>query len=656
MKCNQCGFMNRAGAKFCRQCGRPLVVAPTPQRGARRFVWLAALVLVCMCCVLLTASGAYIFRDQLPLGQLTGSSVRAIAPELAPLGNLATVNPKQISVPVGKDAATIQLDGGVSIAVPANAFPKATQLNVTTIDLALNKIAYDVIQSKVYVVSTADAIGTLSAPVVIRAPQSTPTMTVAEYANNQLRPLKVKPGATTQIELTHFSKRSIWFFEWWSERNERLGTLVDEDQRGPLTREREKIEGGDTNLRAFYGVGEKAINSRDNLCDEFKILLSQYTTPANREFPKDSNWRNQELVQFLIAAKTPSAQGGYFWDATKNSMDEIRRNVLFKDNPVSPAGVLKIAIEANGGNVPLGILAAHNFLKETTYAGRDTYDGTGKLPEEHGKIAGRLQSWRQDSNVTPAGVYDKMGPLYHIFAAMTAGSFFPTGIAGDAAISGEAFLRSMRIGADRADSEKADADQCGADIASWLRQNQPQAPTTQTRRYQVALQFNKYQPTAVPTNEDTVRDFDYGCIPGQGLMNTQLKESLLFVAPDGTLSGTCNFSGSGTKSKTSTTGSLNGRVNFATGKITFTGKTVYTGDYEAGHVAAMPNAAAHYQKEYTYEGEATYTPDPKFPNVPYPAKGALKFTYRYSCGPCPIPYDKSYPGSFALEMDFRVAP
>ena len=143
------------------------------------------------------------------------------------------------------------------------------------------------------------------------------------------------------------------------------------------------------------------------------------------------------------------------------------------------AEFLKIAIEANNGNIPLGVLAAHNYLKTVTYMGRTTYNQKAGLSSEYGDPASHLRSWRQGTNITAAGEYDKMGPLYHIFAAMTGALWLPTRASGPAIASGEAFLRTFRVGADRPDTSKAAADQCGIDIAAWLRNHPPEEENDQ---------------------------------------------------------------------------------------------------------------------------------------------------------------------------------
>jgi hypothetical protein len=111
--------------------------------------------------------------------------------------------------------------------------------------------------------------------------------------------------------------------------------------------------------------------------------------------------------------------------------------------------------------------------------GRTTYNSKNGLSPEYGDPASHLRSWRQGTNITAAGEYDKMGPLYHIFAAMTGALWLPTRASGPGIASGEAFLRTFRVGADRPDTSKAAADQCGIDIAAWLRNHPPEEESDQ---------------------------------------------------------------------------------------------------------------------------------------------------------------------------------
>lgn len=109
----------------------------------------------------------------------------------------------------------------------------------------------------------------------------------------------------------------------------------------------------------------------------------------------------------------------------------------------------------------VGVLACHNLLKDVTLEGRRV---SSSVPEALGRIASRLEPWRAAPR-SPSGGYDKLGPLYHLFAAMTAGVWGGSPWFARAAEYCEAALRLAHHGFDRPDPEKGEADRCGANVA-----------------------------------------------------------------------------------------------------------------------------------------------------------------------------------------------
>jgi len=408
------------------------------------------------------------------------------APALAAFAELADVNAQPVTADVGPTASVIRLREGALIQVPAGAFPDANQLQVTRVDVALDQIAPDVSGGAFYIVGTRDDVPVLGSPVILELPRPGADVTVVEHEGGAWRALQVEPGPTIRIEIGHFSKGIFGFFEWWSERDIELGETIDSmDSQSPEARMRLSIEGGDKMVHSFFGVNEQATQTDTEMCEEITSLLRQYNTPRNRRFPSNAG-SSKDLADFLFAGSAPSQMGGRFSDLTEDSMEEIHDKLMDGDAQISPAEFLKISIDANKGNIPLGVLAAHNYLKNITYKGRTAYSPKSGMPEEYGGPASRLRSWRQGTNITPAGEYDKMGPLYHIFAAMTGALWLPTRASGPAIASGEAFLRTFRVGGDRPDTPKAAADQCGIDVAAWLRNHPPEAEEAPTETEQPA--------------------------------------------------------------------------------------------------------------------------------------------------------------------------
>ena len=212
--------------------------------------------------------------------------------------------------------------------------------------------------------------------------------------------------------------------------------------------------------------------------------------------------------RFLAKADTPRDYTG-FWDLTSASMDQIGQEILASTEPLTPAQVLQIATDANGGNVSLGLLAAHNYLKDVAYGGRLQADpepegSNNDVAATYGDVATHLEPWRQAGPDNSIGRLDKMGSLYHIFAAAVAEVWFPNpgdlgpvigGAAseitpgmGDAVTFGEQLMRigfftALNIPIDKndvPDIEKARADRCGVGLGDTIitRRNEPPTPTT----------------------------------------------------------------------------------------------------------------------------------------------------------------------------------
>lgn len=443
-----------------------------------RFLPPAVIILSILACTL-TPTGGQDTPQEPPSASDSNAEALADLPELASFADLVIVDTDPVTVEVGPEAGTVKLSGGASIQIPAGAFPVSNQLDVDQVEVAFDQIAPDVRAGRFYVVSTREEVPLLGAPLVLEIPRPGAEVTVVVYEDGTWLPVQVEPGKLMRISINHFSKGVFGFFEWWSERDVELGETLDSmDNDSAQAHMRIAIEGGNESVRSFFGVDEQSTQTDTEICAEFMTMLQQFNKPQNRQFPVDEGG-TIDLADFLFAGASPSQQGGQFWNMTSDSMDVIRDNLLGTEGQIGPAEFLKIAIEANNGNVPLGVLAAHNYLKTVTYMGRTTYNPKNGLSPEYGDPASHLRSWRQGTNITAAGEYDKMGPLYHIFAAMTGALWLPTRASGPAIASGEAFLRTFRVGADRPDTSKAAADQCGIDIAAWLRNHPPEEESDQ---------------------------------------------------------------------------------------------------------------------------------------------------------------------------------
>jgi hypothetical protein len=117
-----------------------------------------------------------------------------------------------------------------------------------------------------------------------------------------------------------------------------------------------------------------------------------------------------------------AAQGNYYARFTRVSERELRQKVLASGGNLTPADVMKMALEATNGNYPAAMLTAHNFLKNVAYKGRGSTSGVGMLMPTGGEeyivdVASRLVNLRGDP-----GKADKLGPWYHMFGILFLGS------------------------------------------------------------------------------------------------------------------------------------------------------------------------------------------------------------------------------------------
>jgi hypothetical protein len=202
--------------------------------------------------------------------------------------------------------------------------------------------------------------------------------------------------------------------------------------------------------RSFFGTGE--VGQPERLCDE----LLAAPPPGTRT----TRWPWPDVLRHLHEARAPSETRDELWAATVAVRRELESRVEASSQPLSPAGLLALGVAAAGGDLGLGVLACHDWLKDLTYTGRAITPRL--LPARHGRLASRLLAWRSQPS------QDKLGPLYHVFAALSAGV-----LTGDArfawlAVNGESTLRVVHWGGDRPDPEKALADRCGARAAERL--------------------------------------------------------------------------------------------------------------------------------------------------------------------------------------------
>lgn len=130
------------------------------------------------------------------------------------------------------------------------------------------------------------------------------------------------------------------------------------------------------------------------------------------------------LFGLFNASGAPDVQGGgnayeKMVSAPKGSscIDRLRDNLLKCDKSnLAPEDVLKLALDASGGDYTQAALAAHNLLKYVAYTGRENL---GSLTNDELTLVNKLGSLRPNGSKNEA---DKMGPWYHFFGVMAMGA------------------------------------------------------------------------------------------------------------------------------------------------------------------------------------------------------------------------------------------
>jgi hypothetical protein len=445
----------------------------------------------------------------------SGASVAAIVPELKELDGMASVRIPLKSVEVGSGAATVAIGDGAQLDIPAGSFVSPATLETCVISLGLEHLDPGVRDSWAYVIRTKEENVELKKTLTLEIPHRPDVVKVAQLRGTTWQRLDVPPGKTTKVTIGHFSSNIFITAEsslaldvlsgpagatdpdigTTSEEFAKREALIEKRKRDVIQR----IEEGSEATRNFYGVGQQATRSSEQNCAELSAVLDEFkSNPENLRTPASfENASCGDLAWWLYENKVPSDDANnYYWREVAGSLDEIRETILASDRPLSMAEVLRISIRANGGNVPMGILAAHNFLKDVTHVGRLPQNMLN-VPEDLGRIVGNLESWRHGSNVSPALEWDKMGPIYHVFAAATARAWCGAAM-GAVAVYGEAMLRSLGNMGDKVDAEKGDADICGRELGATaaglaiLADQKPIAP--------ISWSFNAYPapPETVP--------------------------------------------------------------------------------------------------------------------------------------------------------------
>lgn len=410
------------------------------------------------------------------------------------LGPLAQLEGAPLGIEVSDNAQQITLGDGLTLDIAAGAFPGPTTLVVAQTRLELDALGFYVATARGIGLATERSLPSLGARVELLV--SDPSRTAVPLFAADGDWTRSEPAGTDPLRLsiTHFSENTFAVLLPEPSTSTTPAVVAVPDERARIGAANDMIEAlANPWEQAFLGVGERGDPAA--LCEALKDLLALRSRSWRFAFPSEvlhSGLSTVDLGRFLFTSRSPSEVTDtlrVFWTATLPSQARIRSRVLESTVALGPADLLTIAVEENGGDAAIGVLAAHNFLKELTNEGRDMVREnfgdpfTGQIVvgtklrgdparaaayqtaarDGGGEVASHLQAWRS-ADRSPSGAYDKLGPLYHVFAAMSAAALMPSIDGGSIAVAGEALMRASGITGDVADPEKGLADHCGADV------------------------------------------------------------------------------------------------------------------------------------------------------------------------------------------------
>lgn len=405
----------------------------------------------------------------------------------------------------GEQGGAVPLSDGAMLVVAAGAYGGGVHIRLDKVELDVGKLRPDVKGGVAYVVTTDRDVEQFKAPVTLQVKRPEGPLSAVVWDGTAWKPVAIPDGPVAAVSIAHFSRGIIGFVEWLRARTNATNEVIEGEDSVEAKKRARLLSHGNDAAKSFYGVGDKLdqVTPRQ-LCGELHNLVATFPKDAFA-FPPGNDWRNAELGLWLIDGRIPSTTSDALWKMTEGTMEAVRAKVLASSGRLAPADMLKLCVETAGGNVPVGVMVCHNFLKEVTYAGRE--QPLDKMDPSYGEIAGKLMPLRTD-DVAPSGYYDKMGPIYHVFAAMAAGVWSAHPGLGNAAAAGEALLRASQRGGDRPDPEKGAADDCGVDVGWAIRKHEagdyrggplPPPPATPWKLHEPA-------PPAAPPPPPVARD------------------------------------------------------------------------------------------------------------------------------------------------------
>lgn len=430
----------------------------------------------------------------------TSTPNSSLPPSLMALGELAVQEGDPVTIKLSAMGGDVPLLGDASLHVEPGALSQDTELTVVRAAVDLDSLSFYVKNAFSYTLRSQQSIPQIAPPLRLVLCDDSGSQIALRAAGDAVWEKRTEYTASSSaVTIDHFSEQTFVFVEPMPAltATAALPATAEEQNKVGLANDFIRDYANEWE-RAFLGIGETG--SPQEQCQELEDMLAQQRSQWTFAFPvdvmSDPLFSTFHMGKFLFTSKKPSEVQDperLFWVTTLPSQAAIRARVLASSHPLTPAEVLTIAVEENGNNAALGVLAAHNFLKEMTTDGRDMIVENFGDPfkgeiavgptmrnnptsvsryEENarqggGEVAAHLQTWRS-SERSPAGTYDKMGPIYHVFAALASAVYMPHIEGGSIAVAGETLMRFTGITGDVADPEKGQADLCGAKIGNLM--------------------------------------------------------------------------------------------------------------------------------------------------------------------------------------------
>lgn len=261
-------------------------------------------------------------------------------------------------------------------------------------------------------------------------------------------------------------------------------------QQGPLKEGQRRIQEARAkakrDYRIFYGLDDPVLDSGDQamrrveMRDALVKTILNYPNLDTSDPTSGLGGAAQHSVAALVAPTDlgsvvrtkarPDAlaeQGNFYFKITQKYEPALQSQILNSSGQLTPADVLRMALDLTGGNYTLATLTAHNLLKNVAYIGRDAAEAAQNEHRSHptsdedvlvfalqdeGKKVVEVTSKLINLRGNPAAK-DKLGPWYHGFGLLFLDSVTSTAQT-QIMETAEHFTRYFGLGGSPRDPEK----------------------------------------------------------------------------------------------------------------------------------------------------------------------------------------------------------